>query len=180
MKNVEGRLMTAAPLEELSALALQEWEEIQYGQASCGKHTPHLEALEEAVSRVAAGIRKFAMAAPRHAGHDCYVLKDLAGRVFLEWGFEVQLMSGFAAWRVWPGPDEVIGHIAHGVGTSNDPHTGASRPHPPYPTCRPKYHPAHSPRIPTHPRVIYPTGQNHCAEVFSASSDRARQGGGIG
>jgi hypothetical protein len=67
--------------------------------------------LELAVARVATAIRKFAAASSLHPGHDCYVLNDLAGALLLELGFEVHSVLGFAAWRVGPGPDEVIAHL---------------------------------------------------------------------
>mgnify|MGYP001354280115 CR=1 FL=1 len=69
--------------------------------------------LKPAVSRIAAALRNYATAASNSLGSDCYVHAEL-GRVLLnDVGIETRLVAGFAAWRVGPGADDVLGHVPH-------------------------------------------------------------------
>ena len=71
------------------------------------------EMLLPAVSRISAALRKYALAASSSLGSDCYVHAEL-GRVLLnDLGFATRLVAGFAAWRIGPGADDVLGHVPH-------------------------------------------------------------------
>lgn len=66
-----------------------------------------------AVSRISAALRKYATAASSSLGSDCYVHAEL-GRVMLnDVDIEARLVTGFAAWRIGPGADDVLGHVPH-------------------------------------------------------------------
>jgi len=62
------------------------------------------------IPRLAAAMRRYALACSSRLGNDCYVHAAIVKEILAQVGFEAQLIGGYAAWRVGPGDSDVILH----------------------------------------------------------------------
>lgn len=79
-----------------------------------GHHTE--DELRAATHKVAAAIRKLAMASSSNFGRDCVLHASLAKVLLADLGIESERVAGQAAWRIGPGDGDVISHLAGQTG----------------------------------------------------------------
>lgn len=61
-------------------------------------------------SRVAAAMRKLAVAASANLGMDCYIHAAIGQAILSRLNIEAQLVIGYAAWRLGPGDGDIVVH----------------------------------------------------------------------
>ncbi|MPS81644.1 MAG: hypothetical protein E2591_26570 [Achromobacter sp.] len=66
------------------------------------------------LARVAAAVQRICTAASANLGVDCFVQARMAQHVLRCLGLSADLVIGYAAWRVGPGPGDVISHYPAG------------------------------------------------------------------
>ena len=66
--------------------------------------------VEVDIPRLAAAMRKYAMAASDRLGSDSYIHAAIVREILAQIGFESHVVVGHAAWRVGPGDNDVILH----------------------------------------------------------------------
>jgi hypothetical protein len=67
--------------------------------------------LQPVASRISNALRKLAVAASDHLGHDCYLHMELGRRLLADLGLQSEPVLGFAAWRVGRAEGDVIAHV---------------------------------------------------------------------
>lgn len=61
-------------------------------------------------SRVAAAMRKLAVASSANVGTDCYIHAAIGQAILSRLNIDAQLVIGYAAWRVGPGDGDILVH----------------------------------------------------------------------